>query len=109
MSGKMNLSRGCFDRCDDELDPIECASPPCYMHEVDPFYFGSMRSTEPMSDRKPRDAGLIMNAPVKMHALRDKIIIACGKWRMSIRALRQAIVRHPATQKEIGGSTQSQD
>ena len=38
----MTRNRGCFDRHDDEHNnPHEYASPPCYMHEVDPAYFGS--------------------------------------------------------------------
>lgn len=39
MSGKIKINRGCFDR-EDEDSANEYASPPCYMHEVDPAYFG---------------------------------------------------------------------
>ncbi|MDE2376934.1 MAG: hypothetical protein KGM94_06645, partial [Bradyrhizobium sp.] len=62
MNGRMSPSRGCFDRCDDEPDTNEYASPPCYMHEVDPSYFG----LAPPPDRNPRDPELIPNAPARM-------------------------------------------
>ena len=100
MGEKMNLSRGCFDRGDETPDTTEYASPPCYMHEVDPSYFGLMRSTEAAPTRKPHDPGLIMKASAKIHALRDQIVIACRKLRKSMRELRQLIGKHPATQKE---------
>ncbi len=40
MKGTLDSSRGCFDRCDEGSESNEYASPPCYMHEVDPAYFG---------------------------------------------------------------------
>lgn len=40
MSKKIESRRGCFDRYDEDADGNEYASPPCYMHEVDPAYFG---------------------------------------------------------------------
>lgn len=53
MKKTISPGRGCFDRCDDEFDTAEYASPPCYMHEVDPSYFGFPLTTLPMSDREP--------------------------------------------------------
>lgn len=52
----MTRNRGCFDRHDDEHNtPHEYASPPCYMHEVDPAYFGSLPLAFPASDSKSDD------------------------------------------------------
>ena len=74
MSRKMNLGRGCFERRDDEPDVNEYASPPCYMHEVDPSYFGLAPSTRATSRRKPRGPKVIVNASVAIRALRDRIV-----------------------------------
>ncbi len=92
MNEKMNSSRGCFERHSDEPATNEYASPPCYMHELDPAYFGLASPTA--SDRKQRDpAG---NLLVATHTLRDKIIRACRRLRMSMEAFRQTIRRQPA-------------
>jgi hypothetical protein len=62
MSGKIKISRGCFNREDEDPEPNEYASPPCYMHEVDQAYFGLASSSDstPRSsrddERAPRDA-----------------------------------------------------
>jgi len=41
MCRNIKIRRDCFDREEDEdPEPNEYASPPCYMHEVDPAYFG---------------------------------------------------------------------
>jgi hypothetical protein len=51
MSRKIKIRRSCFNREEDEdPEPNEYASPPCYMHEVDPAYFGLASS----SDATPR-------------------------------------------------------
>ncbi|KWV49865.1 hypothetical protein AS156_15160 [Bradyrhizobium macuxiense] len=47
----MTQNRGCFDRDDDDPAPHEYASPPCYMHEVHPAYFGSLPPACPTSDQ----------------------------------------------------------
>lgn len=50
----MTRNRGCFDRHDDEHNtPHEYASPPCYMHEVDSAYFGSLPAFSPTPDIRP--------------------------------------------------------
>lgn len=59
MIGKGKIQTGCFDRHDDADDsPVqsEYASPPCYMHEVDPAYFGLDRSSEPTLPRNSSDS-----------------------------------------------------
>lgn len=39
-----------IDQFDDAADVHEYASPPCYMHEVDPSYLGLLLSARPVSD-----------------------------------------------------------
>jgi hypothetical protein len=53
MSGKIKINRGCFDR-EDEDSANEYASPPCYMHEVDPAYF-ELASPSDATPRSSRD------------------------------------------------------
>lgn len=100
MKEKLNSSGGCFDRCDDEPVSNEYASPPCYMHEVDPAYFGLTFPTELMLGRTSRDPGFFVSAFVKMRALQDKMIITLWKLRSRMRAIRPSIEKHPAPQNE---------
>jgi hypothetical protein len=95
----MTQNRGCFDRHDNEFEAHEYASPPCYMHEVDPSYFGLFPSTRPKSDRKPNDPKLIVDALPKVGAPRDASL-AWPKVRRAIRRLSRSIGRHVATQIE---------
>lgn len=94
MNEKMNSSRGCFERHYDEPATNEYASPLCYMHELDPAYFGLASPTA--LDRKQRDPGVALSALVITHAWRDKIVRTCGRLRMSMEAFRQTIRRQPA-------------
>ncbi len=100
MKGTLDSSRGCFDRCDEGSESNEYASPPCYMHEVDPAYFGLMFPTEPTLGRTSLDPGFFVNAFVKMRALHDKMIITCGKLQSRMRVLRPSIEKHPAPHDE---------
>jgi hypothetical protein len=95
----MMQNRGCFDRHDDEPETNEYASSPCYMHEVDPSYFGSLPSSRPMSDWKPNDPKLIVNAPLKVRGPRGAIV-TWAKLRALVRKLSKTIGRHAATQVE---------
>lgn len=64
-------NRGCFERHDDESDCNEFASSPCYMHEVDPTYFGLLPAKVTASARPkavPRDT--IVTWPKLLSALR---------------------------------------
>ena len=92
----MTQSRGCFDRHDDEPDVNEYASPPCYMHEVDPSYFGLLPSTRPILGRKPSGAEIIANVPLRTGAAGDKIA-AYAKFPTLFSKLSQTIGRHAAT------------
>lgn len=62
MSRKAKIRSGCFDRGKSEDPELnEYASPPCYMHEMDPAYFGLAPSSEatlpssPDGERTARD------------------------------------------------------
>lgn len=92
----MIRNRGCFERHDDECDSNEFASPPCYMHEVDPSYFGLPRSARPMPDRKPDCPKVILNARPKAHVPREAIV-AWPELRSFTTALSRSIGRHVAT------------
>lgn len=69
MSKKLELRRGCFDRHDEVPGTNEYASPPCYMHEVDPAYFGLATFSEATPPPKSRTRGLLKKAFVKVRAL----------------------------------------
>lgn len=92
----MTQSRGCFDRHDDEPDVNAYASPPCYMHEVDPSYFGLLPSTRPIPGRKPNGAAIIANVPPRTDVAGDKVA-ACAKSPPLFSKLSQTIGRHAAT------------
>src|SRR6185437_3555365 len=93
---EMTQSSGCFDRHDDEPDVNEYASPPCYMHEVDPSYFGLLPSTKPIPGRKPNGAEIIANVPLRTDAAGDKIA-AHARLPTLFSKLSQTIGRHAAT------------
>ena len=46
-----------IDRYDADPGANEYASPPCYMHEMDPSYFGLAPPSETAESRKPRPPG----------------------------------------------------
>jgi hypothetical protein len=94
MNEKMNSSRGCFERHDDEAGTYEYASPRCFMREMHPAYFGLAPPTT--SDWKLRDPGVIFNALVITRALLEKIASARESLRMSIAALRRSFRTHSA-------------
>jgi hypothetical protein len=95
----MSPNRGCFERHDDACDAHEYASSPCYMHEVDPSYFGWLPSTPPISDRRPIGPKAIVNAGPKARRVRNAIL-AWPRLRRFIRALSRSIVRAVARQIE---------
>lgn len=108
MSGKMR--QGCFDRCDDESDTNGYASSPCYMHEVDPPYFGWAPPVEPVADWKSYEPGPGANALRNMRALRDKVGVAWGRTRMKLRSFRQADRKaSEAAIEAVEGSTRTQN
>lgn len=78
MNETVNSNRGCFDRHDDVESKNEYASSPCFMHELDPAYFGLAPTTA--SDRKLHDPGLFFNALLITRTLRKKIVKA--RWRL---------------------------
>lgn len=94
----MTRNRGCFDRHDDS-DAREYASPPCYMREVDPSYFGSLSSPPSMPGRNPNGAKVIATAPLKDRA-RGNAIVAWAELRTLIGTRARAIGRHAAAQIE---------
>lgn len=95
----MTRNRGCFYRDNDESDAHEYASPPCYMHEVDPAYFGLLPLTRPMSDREPNDPTVIATTPLLVRAPRHATA-GWAKLRSLLSELSRTIVRHAATQIE---------
>ena len=92
----MTESRECFDRHDNEPDVNEYASPPCYMHEVDPSYFGLLPSTRPIPGRKPNGAEIFANVPSRTDVAGDKVA-PCAKSPTLFSKLSQTIGRHAAT------------
>ena len=88
----MNPNRGCFERHDDEYDAHEYASSPCYMHEIDPSYFGLLPSTGPVSKREPKRPRAIVNAGPRARRVRNAIV-AWPRLRRVIRALTRSIAR----------------
>jgi hypothetical protein len=73
MSRKIEIRRGCFDRDDDDTETNAYASPPCYMHEVDPAYFGLPASSQAPPSPKSQARSFIDRALVKMRALYQEI------------------------------------
>ncbi len=95
----MSPNRGCFERHDDECDAHEYASSPCYMHEIDPSYFGLLPSARPISSREPKRPKAIVNAGPGMRRAANAIL-AWPTLRRVIRALFQSIARAVARQIE---------
>ena len=71
-------NHGCFERHDDESDCNEFASSPCYMHEVDPTYFGLLPVKVTASARP--EAGVSRGTIVTW----PKLLIAVRKLFLSI-------------------------
>src|SRR5689334_5877905 len=91
----MTQSRRCFEH-DDEPDVDEYASPPCYMHEVDPSYFGLLPSTRPIPGRTPNGAEIIANVSPRTDVAGGKVA-ACANSPTLFSKLSQTIGRHAAT------------
>lgn len=100
MSKKIELRRGCFDRYDEEPSTNEYASPPCYMHEVDPSYFGLAPSSNAAPPPKSLAPRLIRKTFAKVHAMYNEITIAWRKSRKNIWEPRETVERYPMTQME---------
>ena len=73
MSRKIEIRRGCFDRHDDDTETSAYASPPCFMHEVDPAYFGLPTSSQAPPSPKSRARSFIDRALARMRALYQEI------------------------------------
>ena len=95
----MSPNRGCFERHDNDCDAHEFASPPCYMHEIDPSYFGLLPSARPISSREPKRPKAIVNAGTRARRAANAIV-AWPTLRRVIRALLQSIARAGARQIE---------
>ncbi len=99
MNEKMNSSRGCFDRHDDEPETNEYASPPCYMHEVDPSYFGLLSSTRQMPDRDASAPKIIARTSQDVRVQKDAIVVWTNL-QARVRALSHTIGREASKQIE---------
>jgi len=94
----MIQTRGCFERHDDE-SVHEYTSSPCYMHEVDPTYFGLLPSARPSSKREPKGPKAIVNAGPTARRV-GNAIVAWPRLRRVIRALSRSIARAATRQIE---------